>query len=151
MSENLGKRFESLIKESFERECYILRLYDTTNGYKNVANPCDFIVYDNPNMFMLECKSCHKASLPISDISDNQRISLVEASKHGIIAGYLIWFIDKDRTVFISAEDLETYLITTGRKSLEWQEDKYSFDIVGIKRRKFFEYDIHQFLERFKK
>lgn len=41
MAENLGKKFEELIKEAFERECYILRLYDTTNGFLNVNNPCD--------------------------------------------------------------------------------------------------------------
>lgn len=151
MAENLGKKFEGLIKEAFEKECYILRLYDTTNGFLNVNNPCDFIAYDNPNMFMLECKSCHGASLPITNIADNQRTSLLKASKYGVVCGYLIWYIDKDRTIFISADDLETYLLETGRKSLEWQEDKYSFDIVGTKKRKFFDYNMKPFLERFKR
>ncbi len=151
MSENLGKKFEGLVKEAFEKQCFILRLYDTTNGYLNVANPCDFIAYDFPNMYMLECKSCYGTSLPITNISDNQRSSLLEAAKHGIIAGYLVWFIDKDRTIFINAEDLETYMLETGRKSLAWDDDKYSVDIIGEKKRKFFNYDMHQFLERFKK
>lgn len=147
MSENLGKKFEGIVREQFSKYCYVLRLYDTTNGFLNISNPCDFITYDKKHMFMLECKSCHGASLPLSNISQNQRDSLVEASKYNIIAGYLVWFIDKDITIFIRAEDLETYILETGRKSLACDESKYSIKLNGTKKRKFFDYDIEQFLK----
>lgn len=59
MSNNYGKKFEAKLKEDFLKipDSKILRLYDVTMGYAKVCNPCDFIYYKYPYMFMLECKS----------------------------------------------------------------------------------------------
>jgi len=116
---NRGKDFENEIRKSLE-ECKVLwlRLKDDTSRKKGVSNPCDFIAYDYPLMFMLECKSCYGNTLPFSNIRPNQWHSLYEASQlEGVIAGYVIWFIDHDLTIFVEARDLMVYRIV-GRKSI---------------------------------
>ena len=83
MTINRGKQFEAIVKKSFEKEpnTYVLRLYDTTNGFIGIANPCDFIVYKYPKLFLIECKTCHGASLPLTNISSNQWKRLLDADK----------------------------------------------------------------------
>ena len=46
MAESLGKKFERVIKEAFERvdNVSVDRLHDQTNGFAGSANICDFIV-----------------------------------------------------------------------------------------------------------
>lgn len=145
---NRGKQFEDAIKQAFEKECYTLRLYDTTNGFVGIANPCDYIAYKKPHMFMIECKSCYGASLPIANISQHQRDSLLIADKYvGMIAGYMIWFIDKDRTFFIRATDLEKYIKSSGRKSIPFDLTNLPIDIDGKKKRIMYEYDMKGFLD----
>lgn len=70
---NEGKRFEHNIRRSLPG---IIRLYDSTNGYSGVANPCDFIYYVYPFMFMLEAKSCKRSKLYWTAISQNQHEQL---------------------------------------------------------------------------
>lgn len=68
-------------------------------GYKGIGNICDFMVFDTPHLFYLECKCCYGKSFPISHITQNQWQGLLEKSKIPfVIAGYIIWFIDYDFT-----------------------------------------------------
>lgn len=144
MTLNKGKQFESIVKKSFEKEedTYVLRLYDTTNGFIGIANPCDFVVYKHSRLFLIECKTCHGSSLPLANISSNQWNSLLEASNiDGIIAGYMIWFIDKDTTIFLQAQDAELYVKQTNKKSIPYNIP-YAKQVLGNKKRVFYEYDM---------
>lgn len=69
-----GKRFETNLKQSIGDS--LIRLYDTTNGFAGVKNPCDFIYYTYPYMYLLELKSIKGDSFPFSIITDNQKTQL---------------------------------------------------------------------------
>ena len=70
---NEGKRFEQNIRRSIPS---IIRLYDSTNGYSGVCNPCDFIYYRYPYMFMIEAKSVKEKKLYWTAITENQHQQL---------------------------------------------------------------------------
>lgn len=70
---NEGKRWEANIRRSIPG---IIRLYDSTNGYSGVCNPCDFIYYRYPYMFMIEAKSVKKSKMYWTAITDNQHEQL---------------------------------------------------------------------------
>lgn len=70
---NEGKRFEHNIRRSLPG---IIRLYDATNGYSGVCNPCDFIYYVYPFMFMIEAKSVKSHKIYWTAISENQHEQL---------------------------------------------------------------------------
>ena len=70
---NEGKRFEHNIRRSLPG---IIRLYDATNGYSGVCNPCDFIYYVYPFMFMIEAKSVKRHKIYWTAITENQHEQL---------------------------------------------------------------------------
>lgn len=60
MANNFGKKFEQKMKEDFKKsfpDGTIDRIYDSVSGYKTISNIADFIGYNYPNIFYLECKS----------------------------------------------------------------------------------------------
>lgn len=149
---NLGKKFEDKIKNSFLKvpETFILRLHDDVSGHWGVRNPCDFVAYKKPTMVLLECKSCRGKSLPLSNITEYQHDSLLSYdSIRGVVAGYIIWFIDRDLTIFIRARVLEDY-IEQGYKSFNVDkmiDDDYII-LTGKKKRTFFDYDLTDFFDK---
>lgn len=160
MAENRGKKFETVIREAFEKVpgVSIDRLHDQTNGFKGSQNICDFIVYKEPYEYYIECKSVHGASLPFSNITDTQWNGLLQKSQiEGVFAGVICWWIDKDVTKFIPIQVL-AWLDMTGYKSIRYDYEHifsaknkdwrtYStIEIKGKKKRVFFEYDMEEFL-----
>ena len=112
MNQNRGKQFEEVVKASFLKlpATYVQRLYDSTSGFMGVHTPCDFLIYKLPVMMCIECKSVHGNTLPWTNITDNQWKELLALdSVNGIVAGYLIWFIDKDVTLFVPATEMDRY------------------------------------------
>ena len=150
MAVNRGKKFEQVVRESFERVpgVSIDRLNDNTAGFKGIAGICDFIVYKEPYEYYIECKSVHGASLPFSNITETQWNGLLEKSKiEGVFAGVICWWIDKDITRFIPIQMLEILKIELNAKSIRF--DFLHPDVVyiqGKKKRVFFEYDMEEFL-----
>jgi len=145
---NRGKQFEGVIKEAFEKipGISIDRLHDQMSGYTGSFNICDFIVYKYPNQFYIECKSVHGNTLPFSNITDRQWQGLLEKSKiHGVIAGVICWWIDKDVTAFISIQELEECR-RNGYKSIRYNHEPFYINgivhIPGKKKRVFFDYFI---------
>lgn len=67
---NEGKRWEDNFRKGMTKRC--IRLYDTTNGFAGVKNPCDFLYYLYPYQFMFECKSVKGQRLGYSYITKNQ-------------------------------------------------------------------------------
>lgn len=158
-NENRGKQFEDQIKQAFESmpETSIIRLIDPQNGYAGVRNICDFVAYNYPLEYLIECKSCHGSSLSIHSndpkhrygaITNNQWEGLLEHSKKGIISGYMIWFIDKDLTVFVPAKYMKK-LRDDGLKSFNPSKINpiMYYVIEGKKKRVLFDYDLTSFMK----
>lgn len=82
MKQNRGKQFERIVKESLEEaEYYVLRLQDSMGGFAGVSNPCDFIAYQWPIMYLVECKAIHGKSINLkSNIRPNQISGMIKAN-----------------------------------------------------------------------
>lgn len=162
---NRGKDFEASFRKQMESSGFdVNRVADNTAGYMGGRNICDFITYLYPNIFYFELKSTKGNTLPFSNITDNQFTGLIEKeSVNGAGAGIIVWFVEKDKTFFVSAEALRN-IRNQGSRSLHiddlteralcFDECKYHrcFEIKGRKKRVFFEYDMEQFkqdLERY--
>ncbi len=152
MTINRGKQFEELVKSAFLKvpETSIDRIHDQTTGYLGGRNICDFIVYHYPYEYYIECKSVHGNVLPLTNITDRQWSGLLEKSEiDGVIAGVIVWFIDKDVTYFVSIEELQ-HAEGYGKKSIRY-DDLFikKVNIAGKKKRVFFEYDMESFFSNF--
>lgn len=146
MATNRGKQFENVIKEAFERakDTVVIRLHDQTNGFMGSKNPCDFIVYHDPKMFAIECKSIHGATFPLSNITDNQYKELLKMSAvKGVCAGVIVWWIDYDVTIFFDISWIKN-LKEEDYKSIHYSVER-GIKIPGKKKRVFFEYDMEGF------
>lgn len=158
MAQNRGKDFECVIKECCEKVdgVSIDRLHDQTNGFAGSSNICDFIVYKKPYEYYFECKSTHSNTLSIhsnnpkkkyGNISNKQWEGLLEKSPiDGVFAGVIIWFIDKDVTVFVPIDELAR-LRKKGHKSVHYTlKDLDNYVLLdGKKKRVFFDYDMNSF------
>jgi hypothetical protein len=154
MADNLGKKFENVIKKSFLKvsDVSIDRLHDQTNGFRGSQNICDFIVYKKPYEYYIECKSVHGASLPLDNITDTQWNGLLQKSQiEGVFAGIICWWVDKGITKFIPIQ-LLAWLDMTCYKSIRYdvvcmESGMEVFEIQGKKKRVFFDYNMNQFLK----
>ena len=154
-----GKQFEEQVRIALESvsDTSVDRLIDPQAGFAGVRNICDFIAYHWPNQFYIECKSCYGNTLSIHTnnpknkygaITNNQWEGLLEKSKiSGVYAGYVIWFIDHDVTVFIPAKVLEV-MRNEGKKSVNINELKDAdwYVVPGTKKRILFDYDFSELL-----
>lgn len=96
-----GKRWEQDFKQSIDEDSCI-RLYDTTNGYAGVKNPCDFIYYMYPYQYVIELKSVKSKSFGFDIITDYQWEMMSKLDrKKGITAIFLVEF----------REEREAYII----------------------------------------
>lgn len=149
MSINRGKQFEDIVREQFKKleNVVTIRLYDVTTGYKNQNNICDLIVYDNGILNLIECKAVHGTTLNFkSYIKENQWNGLLEESyKSGVNAGILVWFIDHDITLWLDIQYLQD-LKESGYKSFNVKDKMYVYELLGVKKRVFFEYNLRKFL-----
>ena len=155
---NLGKEFELRIKNSLnkpELNFDIERLPDPLGGYMGMRNICDFTGYKYPFKYYLECKSKYGNTLNFKgDITEDQWEGLTEKSKiYGILAGICVWFIDYDRTLFVSIQELNRLRFELNKKSLNIKDvyentlDKQMyFDIEGKKKKTYFNYDTSYFI-----
>jgi penicillin-binding protein-related factor A (putative recombinase) len=152
MAVNRGKQFENAVRTALikERACSVDRFADPTAGYAGIKNVCDFVAYRQPNQFYFECKTTNGNTLPLSNISTNQWEGLLlKSTIPGVIAGYLIWFIKHDVTVFISATEMKRHA-ESGHKSVNVQDILAkridSLLVPGKKKRVIYEYDAVSFL-----
>lgn len=147
--QNLGKKFESLIKTALdipEKHISIDRLPDPLGGYSGITNICDFTCYQFPFNYFLECKCTYDNTLNFkSNITEDQWQGMLNKSKYfGCLAGVCVWFISYDETAFVPIQELQR-LKETGKKSLhinDLSDDTLiKFKITGTKKRVYFEYD----------
>lgn len=153
MAENRGKKFERVVRESFEKieDVSVDRLHDQTTKFKGSQNICDFIVYKKPYEYYIECKSVHGNTLPFSNITDTQWKGLLEKSEiEGVVAGIICWWIDLDETWFIPIWIFEDAKNVEKAKSINLKHpymQAYWTRISGKKKRVFFDYDMNSFLK----
>ena len=103
MATNRGKAFEARFKMDFLEtvpNASLDRLYDTTNGYKTISNISDFIGYSYPNIFYLECKSIHKNTFPLTNLTQYDKL-VCKVGIPGVRVGMILWFIDHDVVLYV--------------------------------------------------
>lgn len=139
MATNEGKKFEKDIKESCENQkIWILRLSDSSLSWQHertsrftVDNPCDFLVFQKPNLFAIECKSTKYKSMSFSlepkekaMIKAHQINSLINFSLiDGIYAGFILNFrndedISKGVTYWLSIQDFSDFVESSNKSSI---------------------------------
>lgn len=150
MAVNRGKQFEEIIKQAFLQvpDTSVDRLHDQTTGYLGSANICDFIIYRYPYQYYIECKTIHGNTFPLDNLTDNQRNGLLDKSRiKGVIAGVIIWWVDKDITRFIPIQTIKT-LRDNKFKSIRFDMTTLpTIEVKGKKKRVFFDYDMEALLK----
>lgn len=107
MGYNYGKQFELKFFEDFKKsfpEGDINRIYDTQSMY-HISNLCDFIGYNYPNIFYLECKSCLGNTFPFSNLHQYEKLKSKVGIK-GVRVGVVIWFREHDKVVYVPVKTI---------------------------------------------
>lgn len=116
MSAYDGKSFEITFKQLAEKAgCDVIRLYDTMLNYKEVNNPCDFIISKDPlkPAILIECKVCQRSSFPFKNLPQLERLKGLQNFKSYVV----IWFTTKEKILAFRPGDISK-LIAMGEKSL---------------------------------
>lgn len=131
---NEGKRWENNFRESMGAGC--IRLYDTTNGFVGVNNPCDFIFYKYPYQYLFELKSIEKDSLPLTGTTLRQIEDMYKIMQtgEGIMGGICVQFREVKKAFFIPVPQLKYALEMEGLKSisLEYCETRVGEQLIEI-------------------
>lgn len=119
------------------------RLYDTTNGFKSIANISDFIGYSYPNLFFIECKTHLGHTFPLANLTQYDKLAAKVGIK-GVRAGMVLWFIDHDRVCYVPISTI-TKMKADGKKSVNVKMlDDKSYNIIeipSVKKRVFLDSD----------
>lgn len=145
---SLGKNFESICAIQLQEQGFhVQRLPDQMTFLKGSKNPCDYITYKYPYMFLMEMKTTAGSSMPLKNISEFQMKSLNDAFLwKGVIGLYLVWFYDKNVTVAILGDDVAKL----DKKSVRYDDD-ICIVIEGTKKHKYFEYNFTKLFAEVKK
>ena len=146
MAKNKGKAFEEVFKKNFKEsfpDGTIDRIYDTTNGYKTISNISDFIGYNEPNIFYLECKSHLGNTFPLANLTQYDKLK-EKVGIPGVRAGVVLWFIDHDRVCYVPISTI-TKMKEDDRKSVNIKYlDSHEYNIIeipSVKKRVFMDSD----------
>lgn len=132
-----GKSFEEKFKEDWKKSFpngTLDRLYDTMNGYRSISNVSDFICYNYPNIYYIECKSHKGASIPFTNITQYVKIKQKEGI-HGVRAGVVLWLYEKDMVLYIPISTI-TQMKKDGKKSVGIRSIKEGYNIIEIPSKK---------------
>lgn len=128
-----GKAFEEHFKKDWKKSFPngdIIRLYDVTMGYSSINNVSDFIGYDYPNMFYLECKAHKSASIPFTKISQYDKL-LMKAGIKGVRAGIILYLYEKFKVLYIPVRTIEQMKFD-GKKSVGLKAIEEGYKIIEI-------------------
>lgn len=139
MSNYKGKSWEDDFKSSFKGTKYekgLMRLYDAQGGYLGVSNPCDFIMYSYPNLFMFELKAVQDKRLDFAKIRPNQLEGLSKWSENkGVVAGVLVNFYTYSQIFFVPIQII-LKLKESGTKSINLDFcNEHCYKVDGSKKR----------------
>lgn len=152
MALNYGKRWEAKFKQDWERSfpnTFLLRLHDLTTGYKITSqNPCDFIAFNNNQLWLLEVKSHEGKSIPFTAIPQYERL-LTYKDMPGVNPYIIIWFRDEDVVWAVPIKEAEK-MVSAGEKSIGLRmRGKYGvIEVPAIKKRVFLDADYTCLLKR---
>lgn len=145
-----GKDFEDDFKSSFDDDTSVLltRLYDTTNGFAGVKNPCDFILYNLPYQMSLELKVTHDKRLAFQNVTPFQWKSLTERDNVlGMMAGLLICYYSEKRVFFVPMVVINQ-IRDAGLKSIHFIDaERYGIELTVNMKRKHFTVDVDKFMD----
>lgn len=150
-SNNIGKTFEQEFKECVPPGYYLYRLKDDTSGFYGVSNPCDYILFRSPYLFLVELKTHKGKSIPIAKIRPNQIQGMEKATHYeGVYGGFLVNFRELEETYYITVQDVIQFTQTEERKSIpvEWCRD-HGVKIEQKKKRVRYSYDLESWLSRY--
>lgn len=136
-----GKQFEQKFYEDFRRTFpngTLERIYDTVGYYKGVTNISDYIGYNYPYMFFIECKAHKGASMPIANITQYEKLKTKIGIK-GVRAGVVLWLYDKDKVFYIPVRTL-SQMLADNEKSVGIRSINQGYNIIDIpsKKKRFF-------------
>lgn len=149
-----GKMFEEDFKKGAElcgNEARFSRLYDTTNGFRGVANPCDFIAATQYGTVYVELKTTQSSSLPFSNISEHQwrELFIADRCKHAL-GGVLVYFPKHAMIKWYPMTQL-TRLRNLGHKSINpTVETELGYSVSYFKKRTRLTIPIENVLKAFK-
>ena len=137
MATNAGKKFEEDFKNSVNTdEIFLQRLKDGTTGTVNGQmvrfnnkNLCDFILFRDGLLVLVELKSFLGKSMPftnIKDTVDEQQTFLynlrMEAKKNNVKAYMILNFRDLSETYAIDIHNFDEFYKMTNKKSINIDE-----------------------------
>lgn len=132
-----GKKFEERFKldwiNTFPNGT-ITRLYDVTTGYKSMSTICDFICYNYPYQFFIECKAHKGASLPFTVLTQYDKM-IKELNKPGVQVGVMLWLYEKDKVLYIPISIIQC-LKQHGEKSVGLRHLTGQYNIIDIPAKK---------------
>jgi recombination protein U len=116
--------------------------------FAGICNPCDFIIYRHPFLFLWELKSHKGKSIPLSAIREQQLKKLTEIDKEGVSAGFILNFRDLGETYWVEATKVKGILEKGERKSIsvEWCRTEGVRIEQTLKRSRYY-YDISRLLK----
>ena len=134
MPNNKGKAFEQKFHQDWKKSFpngTIDRIYDSVSGYKTISNVSDFIGYNYPNIFYLECKSHLNNTWNFSYFTQYDKLK-EKVGIPGVRAGVVLWMIDHDKVVYLPVSTV-TEMKNKGEKSfnIKMLTDK-SYNIIEI-------------------
>lgn len=129
MSADRGKEFEGLFKSACEAnniDC--VRFYDVTLGFKDVDNPCDFVISKDKESpaLLIECKA---TGADRWDLRFRQREDLSDLKKFNSYV--VIWFHQRKQIWALSINIIES-LLDSGVKSVNCMKLKESEECFQI-------------------
>ena len=142
--------------------CWIYRLRDNASSFANGTNTrftssniCDYFLLDDisKELFLIECKSTKGISIPLTMVRDNQIQGLLDASKHALVAGFLVNFRNTTNdTFFISINNFIRMAENLNKKSFNIKDlSKYdALRIQSTKKRTRYTYDIQKMIQDLK-
>lgn len=146
MSINKGKAFENQFKRDWLKlgDSSCDRLPDIMSGYKAISGISDFIAYKYPKIFYAECKVVENGNtFVLSRLTQYDKL-ITKKGITGVIAGAVIWFVEKNKVVYVPIETFEK-LKQDGMKSFNIKyletNEYYAVDIPSIKKRTFMDSD----------
>ena len=125
--------------------------------FKETAEVADFLVFKEPMLIYIECKSTKKTVLQFSNIRDSQWDGLAEKHKIKGVYGYiLVWFYPEDgvNNSYLVPIDELWKLRATGKKSLSLKDiregDINVIPVQGKRQRTYVLYDFSDMFENIK-
>ncbi len=138
---DLGKEFEARFKLDWTRTFpngTITRLYDVTSGYKSMSTISDFICYNYPYQFFIECKTHKGASLPFSVITQYDKLTDV-VGVPGVRSGVIVWLYEKDIVFYVPTSTI-TEMKSYNEKSIGIRHFNSNYKIIHIPAKKLVRY-----------